>query len=288
MTIVRRTFRNRSAGLTVAAAAALALTLGGCTSGSDGDAGAAPSASVTSPSTELSAFQVVQASAQQSKEAGSAKFALTMTTDAGGQSQDITGEGAFTDAGAFEMTMSLPAEVGGSLQLRLVDGVMYLSGAPLTGEGQWMKMPLDGMAGAGLNTAQMDPSAQLEQLQAVADDVKEVEPTTVRGVQARGFSGTIDPQKAYDLLPPEQQNPEAEKALQESGVTSVPFTLYVDDQNRPVRMTQEVSSAGAAGEMKVNISMDFYDWGSDVQVQAPDAASVIEAPAGLAGAGQGA
>lgn len=266
--------RRRIGTLAASGAAVLALGLGACSSGGDDAASGTPSAATSSPGTQLSAFEVVKASSEQSKEAGSGKFSFTMAGTAEGQPLNFTGDGAFDiDANAFEMTMALPAEAGGmDFTLRMVDGVAYLSGAPLTAEGQWMKMPLDELGATGLDTSSMDPSKSLEQLQGVADDVTEVAPMDVRGVQAKGYAGTIDAVKALELAPAQQQTDEAKAAAAQLG--SIPFTLYVDDQNRPVRITEKVTVEGST----LDISMDYYDWGSSVDVAAPDPASITEMP----------
>jgi hypothetical protein len=264
--------RRRISTLAVSGAAVLALGLGAC--GGGDDSASKPTTATSSPATELTAMQVVKASSVQSKEAGSGKFSFTMDGTASGQALNFSGDGAFDiSKNAFEMTMSLPAEAGGTkLTFRMVDGVAYLSGAPLTAEGQWMKMPLDQLGATGLDTSSMDPAKSLEQLEGVADDVKEVAPISVRGVQAKGYAGTIDAAKALELAPAEQQSDEAKAAAAQLG--SIPFTLYVDDQNRPVRMTEQVTVEGST----LNVSMDYYDWGSSVDVAAPDPASVTEAP----------
>ena len=260
--------RRRLVTFAVGGAAALTLGLGACSSG--GGESAAPAASASSAATQLSAYEVVQASAAQSKEAGSAKFSLSSTGSVEGTALDLSGEGAFdATTGAFEMTMALPAEAGGTtVTLRVVDGALYLSGAPLTGEGQWMKMTLDGMP--GLDTTAMDPSAALDQLQAVADDVTEVPGVTVRGVETTGYSGTIDPVKAAESLPEAERPDPAEL----EGVGPIPFTLYVDSDNRPARVVVEQSG--------LTVTMDYYDWGTDVDVATPDPATVTEMP-GMAG-----
>jgi len=267
--------RGRVASFSVAGAAVLALGLGACSSGAGSDA--AGPAATASPATQLSAFQVVQASSQQSQAAGSAKFALDVSGTAGTEAVGVTGEGSFDAAAkAIEMKLTLPQQAGGTaVTLRLVGGTAYLSGAPLTAAGEWVEVPLDSLSQQGLDTSTLDPAQQLSQLQAAATDVKEVPAITVRGVRAKGYAGTIDVQKAYDQLPAEQRTAEAQKALTESGVTSIPFTLYVDDQNRPVRMVEEVTAQGST----VKVSMDFYDWGSKVAVAAPDPSTVKDLPA---------
>jgi hypothetical protein len=263
--------RRRIGTLAASGVAVLALGLGACSGGGDDSATGTSSSATSSPATELTAFQAVKASAETSKQAGSAKFSFTMGGTAEGQALDMTGDGAFdASTGAFEMSMTLPAEAGGmAITMRMVDGVMYLSGAPMTAEGQWVQMPLDAM-GAGLDTSSMDPATQLDKLQAVADDVTETGTETIRGVEATGYSGTIDAVKALELAPAEQQTEDAKAAAAQLG--SIPFTLYVDSENRPVRITQSLDVEGSA----MDISMDFYDWGSDVSVAAPDPATVTD------------
>ena len=267
--------RRRLGALTVSGVAVLALSLGACGGGDDSAAPATSSSTTASPATELSAFQVVQASAKQSQEAGSAKFSLNVDGSTGGTPVQLSGEGSFdADAQAVQMAVTLPAQAGGGeVTLRMVGGSVYLSGAPMTAQGQWMQVPLDAAASSGLDTSQLDPTKALEQLQAVAEDVQEVPAVNVRGVQAKGYSGTIDAAKAVAALPAEQQTEEAKAAAAEIG--SVPFTLYVDDQNRPVRMTEQVEVDETS---TVSISMDYYDWGSDVDIAAPDAGSVTQVP----------
>lgn len=279
--------RRRIGTLAAGGAVVLALGLGACGGGDDSASGTpAQGTSTSSPATQLTAFEAVKASAKNSKEAGSAKFSLTMTGS--GQAAavgDVSADGSFDSTkGAFEMTMNLPAEAGGTkLTMRFVDGAAYLSGAPLTAEGQWMKMPLDQMGATGLDTAQMDPTKQLEQLEGVAEDVKELPAQDIRGVQAKGYSGTIDATKAIEQLPAEQQTEEAKKAAAELG--SIPFTLYVDEKDRPVRMTEDVTVEGST----LKVQMDFFDWGSKVDVSAPDPSTVKEMPSmgGMTGEASG-
>ncbi|PRY18121.1 LppX_LprAFG lipoprotein [Kineococcus rhizosphaerae] len=261
--------RRRIGTLAAGGAVVLALGLGACGGGSD-DAASKPSVATSSPATQLTAFEAVKASAKSSQEAGSAKFSLTTTGTGQAASANVTADGSFDSATqALEMNLTLPAEAGGTkVTMRLVDGVAYLSGAPLTAEGQWVKMPLDAMASSGLDTSAMDPTKSLEQLQGVAEDVKEIPAQDVRGVQAKGYAGTIDPAKAIEQLPAEQQTQEAKDAAAELG--PIPFELYVDDQNRPVRLSETIAYEGST----VKVSMDFYDWGTSVAVAAPDPASV--------------
>ncbi|MEZ0493155.1 LppX_LprAFG lipoprotein [Kineococcus sp. TBRC 1896] len=268
--------RRRIGTLAAGGAVVLALGLGACGGGDDSASGTpSQGTAASSPATQLTAFEAVKASARNSEEAGSAKFALTMSgTGEAASVGDVSAEGSFDSAqGAVEMTMTLPAQAGGTeLTMRLVDGTAYLSGAPLTAEGQWVQVPLDQMGAAGVDTAAMDPTQQLQQLQAVAEDVRELPAQDVRGVQAKGYSGTIDAAKAIEQLPAEQQTQEAKEAAAQVG--SIPFTLYVDDQDRPVRMTEEVTVEGST----LNVQMDFFDWGSTVDVAAPDPATVTEMP----------
>jgi hypothetical protein len=276
------TRRRRSARLTllgVSGATALALTLAGC-GGDDTTPAAASSASATptATSTASAGYQVVLASAQQSAAANSAKFSLTVAGTTAGQALNVTADGAFdAKAQAVQMKLTLPAAAGGSaVSLRLVGGHAYLSGAPLTADGSWAEVPLSTLAQSGFTTSTTDPAALLQQLQGASNDVTEVPATTVRGVQVKGYQGSIDLAKALAQLPAGAAKEQAQAAATQSGITQIPFTLYVDAQNRPARLTEQVTANGST----TSISMDFYDWGSAVDVTAPDAASLTSTPAG--------
>ncbi len=87
-----------------------------------------------------------------------------------------------------------------------------------------MKMPLDQMGATGLDTAQMDPTKQLEQLEGVAEDVKELPAQDIRGVQAKGYSGTIDATKAIEQLPPSSRRRRPRRPPPSSGRSPSPCT----------------------------------------------------------------
>ncbi|NYD20620.1 LppX_LprAFG lipoprotein [Kineococcus aurantiacus] len=274
-TMTRPTTRRRRRLGTLAASGAVVLALGLGACGGGDDAASPSSAATASPATELTAFEAVKASAKTSQEAGSARFSLTASgTGEAAQVGGLSADGSFdATTGAFEMAVALPAAAGGSqVTLRFVDDVAYLSGAPLTAQGQWVRMPLDQLGSAGLDTSAIDPSKSLEQLQGVAQDVRELPAQDIRGVRATGYAGTIDAQQALAQLPADQQTEEAKQAAAQLG--TIPFELYVDDQDRPVRLSETITVEAST----MTVQTDFFDWGTDVDVAAPDPASVKDLP----------
>ena len=266
---------RRRAGALTAGAAALTLGLAAC--GGTGDsAGAGAAAGDRTP------LQVVNASVEKSSQAQTAKFALTAEASGDGKSGSVSAEGAFDSAAeAVEMRMTVEAPGVEGLQpaVRIVGGQLYVSGVPGVEAQKWVQVPLDHAGDLGMDTSQLDPSAQLEQLRAVAGDVREIGTETVRGVEAQGYAGTIDLQKAIDLAATPEERAEAQRGLEASGVKEVPFELYVDSEDRPVRVVVSVDATKGAETGSADVSVDYYDWGSPVTVTAPPADAIVEAPA---------
>ncbi|PPK94708.1 hypothetical protein CLV92_107211 [Kineococcus xinjiangensis] len=272
----RRT-RRRAAGVLVAGAATLTLGLTACT-GSDSDGYA--------QSTERTPLQVVNASFEKSSQAQSGKFAMSVefSGEGEGESGNVQAEGAFdgaAEAVEMRMTVDAPGAEGLAPVLRIVGGQLYVSGVPGVEPQQWMQVPLEHADAMGMDTSQLDPTAQLEQLRAVSEDVEEIGTATVRGVEAHGYAGVIDMQKALEIATSPEEKAEAQEALDEAGLQKVPFELYVDSEDRPVRMV--VSMDVAEGEQKASakVRVDYFDWGTPVSIAAPAPDSVVQAPAGL-------
>ncbi|GAB7189591.1 hypothetical protein NUM3379_02970 [Kineococcus sp. NUM-3379] len=278
--------RRRAGAVLVAGAAALTVGLTACTGVTAGSGNAAGSTGATSARTPL---QVVNASVQKSSEASTGKFALSVDASgtSGGQAQQasLTGEGVFdtaAEAAEVRLKVDAPGVQGLSPTVRLVDDTLYVSGVPGVPAQQWVEMPVGDTASLGVDTQQLNPAAQLQQLRAVSQDVRELGASTVRGVRATGYAGSIDLQKALETAASPEEKAEAQKALQESGLKTLPFELYVDSEDRPVRMVLDLAVTQGAESGKAKVSMDYFDWGSPVTVTAPAPEAISDTFAGLA------
>ena len=169
---------------------------------------------------------------------------------------------------------------------------------------EWISMDLTAMGGQGASAipglgsaGSGNPTAMLESLRGVSDDIEEVGTEDVRGVETTHLRGTLDMEKAMEEVP-EAQREQVEQALSQfGGAADIPYDVFVDDEGLVRRFTMDMSgildaaggaeAAGAAGA----ITMDFFDFGAAVEIVVPPVADVFDATEQMAsfagGAAQG-
>lgn len=281
--------RTRAARASLAVVAATSLALAGC-SGADESAdetagstppsasaapSAAPSGSATADGGSSEAAQGVADALAAGREAGSAAFDFSSETDAAGQSVVATGRGSFDAAtGALSMQLSsqLPGQGEVALELRQVDDLVYVSGVPGLPPEQWVQLTPEELGAAGGPLGGADPSQQLTLLQQ-AGDVQEVGPEQVGGVETTHYRGQVDLAAAAEQA---QQGGADLRQLQQQyeqlGLSTVPFDLYVGPDGLPVRTATSVETSAGDQQVSSTSTVDFTDWGADVQVAAPEGA----------------
>jgi hypothetical protein len=254
------------------AAVVLAVALAACGSGS------AKSGSPAHDSNVSTVALLANAPAK-AADAGSARFEMTFTLPAGTRGQmGASGVVDFAD-NDMQMTMNLrdvaPNAPDVTYEARMVDGVVYmnigsaLAGASLPdGMKPWIKVD---PSSVGVSRSQLDqsqnPADLLESLKGVAD-IREVGHDTVRGVDTTEYAGTVDLAKALDRAGSDVRS-RLQKALS-AMETSVPVKVWVDDEGLPRRMQMDISVQG----MSMSMTMEFYDYGTPVDVAAPPASEV--------------
>lgn len=277
------TARASIAGLLVSA-----LLLAGCgdnddaepTGGSSDTSSEAPSADASSGSTdagpgapvlEKDTFYETIIRAQQ--DAGS--YRSTTTTTSSGMKAVLELEATYEDGvllGHAKSTAQSPQQV----ETVVADGVIYLKVDGLSiPAGKWLKIDPEDPANADSPFAGLvslgDPELALQAMGDLAA-LDLVGPETVDGVEANHYRATMMtenytellmlPDDAADLLPPE-----------------LPFDMWVDADNRPVKFTLAFEIAGQRTESE----QTYYDYGADVDVTVPaDRDTVTPADLGLA------
>lgn len=200
---------------------------------------------------------------------------MTMTTDLG-STGTMTAEGDvdYTSSPAsVAMKMTLPGGVGGDMDVRMVDGVMYLSMGDLTQGKFWKIDPADPdgpLASMGLDKMmdQMDPAKALTAMQG--------------GISKVTYVGAEDGLDHYELTV------DMKKLMSSMGVDTpqglgsklpdaVTYDLWLDDQGRFSKMSMDELPMGAAGTG--SMQMTVTDWGEDVSIEAPPADQVTKMPA---------
>jgi len=178
--------------------------------------------------------------------------------------------------------------VGTKLYLRLPQEVI---GPALPNGKPWFGLDLDkSLQQAGLGslgfTQPQDPAQTLQYLRAASSGVKESGNATVRGVETRRYSGRLDFRKALDAGLDRLELPAAERRrarqgmqrmLGQLGASGVPFEVFVDDDGLLRRLTMDMSMKAMGQQLSTKVSMDYFDFGVDVDVQAPPARDVTDA-----------
>lgn len=279
-------FRPRIAG---ALSLAGALLLAGCGGGQGDDTAASSSAEKE--------INVLAAAYDSTREAESARIESKFSFRAGNGAATVNTTGKATGMIDFanenaQITMEVP--VAGSIEMRLVDGARYVklptppAGATGAPRG-WIKHDESGSSAAGDGSpfGASGLNDILGVLRGSSESVKEVGTEEIRGAEATHYTAKVN---LAEVAEDEGASAEDVKKLREElGTDTVPVEVWIDEEGRAVRVAVKLTPRGVAngsqspaagtGEApQVSISTDYYDFGVDVNVEAPPADQVREAP----------
>ena len=203
---------------------------------------------------------------------------VTMELNGNGQ-QAMTGEGDVSYAGdstAMQMTMSIPQMGTSEMELRMLDGAMYIAMPPMTPEGKFVKIdtndpnsPLGDLGGVTTG----DPLATFEAFDAGLQDVEYVGAEDVEGEQMDHYVLTVDAKKAA----------KAQKQRWQKGMPdTITYDMWLDDSDLMRRIEFDLGAMmGAQGSGDSGgMVMTMDDWGKPVTVKAPPAKDLVEMPGG--------
>lgn len=260
-------------------ATALAATLAACSSSAKHEGAAPPSGNGqvpgnTTPITgggPVEAAQFVAQATQATEKAQTVKLKESISLL--GANVKVNGAMRF---GGNTIDASVTATTpGGPVQVVVSDGDVYLKGLGLGKPGKpWTKN-----AGAAQQISgalqQADPRKTLQMLSGVGT-LRPVGKETVNGVPATHYSVTIDLAKAAKQQP---QLAELIDALIKQGVKVEAEQLWVDSQQRPVRVTTTMRVPNPLDKgklMTTSQEADFIDWGKPVTITVPPASQVSD------------
>jgi hypothetical protein len=258
-----------------------ALAVGACSSATSGKGTTSGSAAKGSRTSSAGAAPVTGkptdaaglGGLMQSAIAGITSAHIALDIDAGGQK--VTGAGDEKLSGgklvAMDITENLPGGAG-SLRLIIVDGKTYAKLPPALAAGPKpyvLVSPTSKNATVRQLASTLDSalsSASIGSVGAFITAAKTVQPVgteTITGVQTTHYKVVVDVAKLPADLP-------GKDALAASGLTSLPLDLYIDDQGRPIRMTEDLKVQGQ--EVATNVTVSKYN--EPVTVTAPPASQV--------------
>jgi predicted small secreted protein len=285
--------------------AALALTLAACNGGTTEQA-AEDDTDTDTPVTEQEtpepdgdvdedALERIADAAQNTIDEGTARFTIEIET-AGTAGQDgtqpvtVEGEEDF-DAELRRMTFEGPQ---GELDMIVEGTTMYIE-LPATEDEQWLRLELEelvqgeaGFGGPG-GVPSQNPRDNLEILSAAARDAQEAGEEDVDGETTTRYDLVIDLDQAADTAEPDTEEA-LERMRAQTGVQTFDMSVWVDEDDRirrisytldlgqaQVEETTEEGEVEADPQGEITVTVDYFDFGGDVNIEVPDDDQVIDA-----------
>ena len=191
----------------------------------------------------------------------------THITMSSGGAEAMKGEGDVSYAGdttAMQMTMEMPQLGGGVMEMRLVDGVMYIAMPPMTPEGKFFEIDTNdpnSPFGDLSSVTQGDPLATFDAFDAGLKQVRYLGAEDVDGEDLDHYVLTVDARKAAQAqgsgVPP-------------GAARTITYDLWIDDEDLMRRMQFDEGRGG--------MTMTMSDWGKAVTVEAPPKSALMQIP----------
>ena len=228
-------------------------------------------------------------------DAGTAAFEMVVSTSDGEEALELTTTGELdSDAGEIELSMDLSATWGGLAADGLPPGMDHTARVIVQDETIYLRLPmLDELTGTsgwlvagpadvgegqsapspGGSRGVFDPSALLEVLRGVTDDVETVGRDEVRGVPTTRYSATVRLADALDRAPSDRRRA-LQAQLEQLGVGDalIPVEAWIDRDGLARRVTMGFAGPSAAatdGSATVEISIELFDYGRPVSIEVP-------------------
>jgi LppX_LprAFG lipoprotein len=236
------------------------------------------------PAAEQAPQDAIVLAAAKTDDAGSYKVDMTSSSEIAGQAVELSGSGEF-DGESKRGQMAITTSVAGQeLDMEIVFAfpLAYVRLPPelglLSAGKTWAKLDLEKLGhqegfdiGRLMQAGTSDPSQGLDFLRGVSD-VQVVGEEEARGVATTHYTGVVDLQKLGADDP--DLKAELDKFLDQSG--KVPVEVWIDEEGFVRRLKQTVESNGSGFQTSSTVTTDFYDYGTDVNVEEPPADEVAD------------
>lgn len=283
----------------VAFSVASAVFLGACGSSSNPAAPKPGEVSTGTPDGDGGTLQgLMLASASKVAEAATSRFELEMTMPGPAGPFDVRSSGAVDNAsGLMSMELDLAGlqiPGGDGTTTALFDGESFYYRFPAAlqaafGGKEWVRMGLDTLSGVGgfdleavvEQFKQSDPTTNVALMAGAATDIEEVGTEEVRGVSTRHFTMTVDLERAVANAP-ERVREAVAQMVTSMGTSSYPAEIWIADDGLPRRLVYSLDLSQAqvpgaqAASGQVDIRMELFDFGADVDVDVPPAADTAD------------
>jgi hypothetical protein len=218
---------------------------------------------------ELTAEEFYPAMMAALQAAGTMGFSVVTT--GGPTATEMSGQMRYDDEG-IDMTGSSTG--GEPLEMVLLDKIMYLSGGglPLPDGKTWLKVDLsDPNSLFGQLGKSTDPSNMFKAMEA-PKRFELVGTEDVDGVETNHYNVVMDTSSYAKAM---------EMPAEMSGMlpTEIAIDMWLDADNQPRKFSQELAlpdMTGSGQPTKTKVEGSYYDFGTDVVIEAPPAAEVAD------------
>ncbi len=192
---------------------------------------------------------------------------FSMSTSSSGMSLSAEGDMAFRGAKQdMAMTMDGSAFGTGSIEMRMVDQVLYLSMPPMTPKGKYVEIrpgdqssPFAGMAG---QMQGVDPRDTFKAFENGLRKVDFVGEESVHGEDLEHYRLTVDFRAAA----------KAQGMPRMAGMPrTVAYDMWLDDDALMRRVEFDMAQ-------QISMVMEMSEWGEPVRIEAPSPRLIVEAP----------
>jgi len=128
-----------------------------------------------------------------------------------------------------------------------------------------------------LSQTGQDPTQSLRLLKAVSGEVKKVGDEDVRGVKTQHYKATVDLKKYPDTVPAKDRaaaQSTIDNLIKRLGSSTSPVEFWIDDDHLIRRYAQTLKLKVAGGASSIKQRIEYYDYGSKVDVSLPPAGEV--------------
>ncbi|MER7052868.1 MULTISPECIES: hypothetical protein [unclassified Streptomyces] len=273
------------AGAIVVAAVVGSVVLAGCGDGgepkSQEGGGSSASASKDGGGTgQEKGTSAVRAAYDRTAEAESARMTIRMKLAAEGKTITSDGKGTL-DLAAGDSVMTLTVQ-DKTIEQRVVDQVLYqkVPGQKAPGGKPWIKIDLEKAAAQqGLSGQQIgDPAQTAAYAKAITDkDVTKVGTEKIDGADTTHYKVSVDV----------SQLPGGERMSKQLGPT-LPMQVWLDEEGRlrrqqidmtvqaPASASAKPDGGASARQLKMSTVMEFTDFGTEVDAEAPPTEQVAD------------
>lgn len=231
--------------------------------------------------------------------ARTSKVALNVSLGGGGEAVDFKGDGVFdfkSQRGRLVLDLSslgLPGD-GGNTEILFNADVVFMKlpfDVPELEDRPWVKIDLSELDElSGIDVAQLrqiqsnDPTAALNYLRGVTDDIKVVGKEEVRGASTTHYKAVVDLRKAAREVPADLKDDIAQIAEQ-LGSDTIDTDVWIDTEGRLRKLQYAVDVSKVevptkkgepAPDGTLTATFELFDFGTDADLADPPADQVTD------------